>query len=120
MGFSILGVEYSLLLAVITAIIDVLPILGTGTVLIPWGIISLFQGNFVLGIGILVLYGVITLVRQIIEPKIVGDYIGLYPLVSLICMYVGLRLFGIVGLFLLPISVIMLKNLHDKGIIKTK
>ena len=117
-GFTILDIKYAFILAFLTSIIDVLPVLGTGTVLIPWAIYNLVVGDIFLGVGLIVLYLVITVVRQIMEPKIVGTYIGLYPLVTLICMYVGLKLMGIVGLFLFPITVIIAKNLNDSGVIR--
>ncbi len=106
-AFLILGVNYSFVLALVIAIIDILPVLGTGTVLIPWGIIALASGNYGMGIGILVTYGIITVVRQIIEPKIIGKFIGLPPLGALASMYIGLKLMGIAGLFLFPIIAIL-------------
>lgn len=117
-GFTILDVRYAFIFAFFTAIIDILPVLGTGTILIPWAIYSLIIGDVFLGVGLLILYLVITVVRQIMEPKIVGTYIGLYPLVTLICMYVGAQLMGVVGLFLFPITIIILKNLNDAEVIK--
>ncbi len=117
LGFTLMGNRYSFVLAVIVAIIDVLPVLGTGTVLIPWFIINFITGDIRNGIYVLVLYGVITVVRQVIEPKIVGSYIGLYPVLTLLCMYVGVRLMGMAGLFVFPILAIIIKNLNDKGVI---
>lgn len=113
LAFIIIGIDYSFVLALVIALIDVLPVLGTGIVLIPWGIISLAYGNYSVGIGILVAYAVITVVRQVIEPKIVGKFIGLSPLVSLATMYIGLKLMGIVGLFLFPLLAILLKRLLE-------
>ena len=116
-GFSIIGVPYALVLAVVVALIDILPVLGTGTVLIPWAVFSLIGKDFYTGIAILVLYGLITLIRQIIEPRIVGTTIGLYPLVTLLCMYLGVRIAGLGGLFGFPIAAIILKNMNDKGML---
>ena len=117
-GFSILGVSYSFIIAMITALVDILPVLGTGTILIPWGVYMIFAGNYFLGIGILVLYVLITVVRQVLEPKIVGSYVGLYPLVTLMAMYIGSKVMGFFGLFLFPIAIILLKKLNDDGHIK--
>ncbi|MBQ8895221.1 MAG: sporulation integral membrane protein YtvI [Clostridia bacterium] len=113
LAFIIIGIEYSFVLALTIALVDVLPVLGTGTVLIPWGIIALASGNIGVGVGILVSYAVITVVRQIIEPRIVGKFIGLSPLAALASMYIGLKLLGIVGLFALPLSAIVIKRLLD-------
>ncbi len=116
-GFTILRVRYSVILAIVISIVDMLPILGTGTVLVPWSIFSLLLGNSRLCVGLLILYGIITLIRQILEPRIVGASIGLYPLVTLICMYCGLKLIGFPGLFLFPIIAMVIKSLNDKGIV---
>ncbi len=114
-GLSLLQIEYSVLIAAGTALVDILPVLGTGTILIPWGVVNLLLGNFPLGIGLLVLYAIITVVRQTLEPRVVGKQIGLYPLVTLMCMFVGSYLFGIVGLFGLPIAVTIVVQLHRSG-----
>ena len=114
-GLSLLRVEYALLIALLTSIVDILPVLGTGTVLIPWAAGSLILGNFPLGVGLLVLYGIITVVRQMLEPHVVGKQIGLYPLVTLLCMFVGTYLFGFWGLFGMPILVTLLVQLNADG-----
>ena len=97
--------------------LDIVPVLGTGTVLIPWAIWMFFSGNVAMGIGLLVIYGVITVVRQIIEPKLVASQLGLPAFVTLMAMYIGSQLFGFVGLFLLPMTVMLLKVLNDDGVI---
>ncbi len=117
-GFLLLRIENAFLIALATSLIDILPILGTGTVLIPWGIVLLIIGNIPVGIGIIVLYLIITVVRQTLEPKVVGRQIGLYPLVTLICMFVGGSLFGIVGLFGFPICVTVIVKLCEAEGIK--
>lgn len=114
-GFLVIGLPYSFTLALIIAIIDVLPILGTGTVLIPWAVISLIQKDIFTGMALLILYAVITIVRQVIEPKIVGNSLGIYPVVTLICIYVGFNLFGFAGLVMFPVGVLILKTLNDTG-----
>ncbi|MEG0617005.1 MAG: sporulation integral membrane protein YtvI [Oscillospiraceae bacterium] len=104
-GLSLLRVDNALLIALAVACVDILPVIGTGTVIIPWGIITLILGNIPLGAGLLILYAIVTIVRQSLEPRVIGKQIGLYPLVTLGCMFVGAQLFGIVGLFGLPIAV---------------
>lgn len=111
-GMLILKVPLPFLVAGITAIVDILPVLGTGTILIPWSVYMLITGNYFLGIGLLVLYVVIAVIRQIIEPKIVGRQIGLYPLLTLMFMYIGAQLFGIWGMFGLPIVVTVIIYLN--------
>ena len=108
---------YKVLIALCIAIVDILPILGSGTILIPWGIISLFMGHIGRGIGLLVIYVIITVLRQYIEPKLVAGQLGLPPIATLIGMYLGLKLFGVLGMFILPLTITILKVLNDDGII---
>lgn len=108
---------YIIAISIVTAIVDILPVLGTGTVLVPWAVINLFSGNVGLGIGLLVLYALITVVRQILEPRLVSMNIGIHPVVTLIGMYLGVRLFGVLGIFILPITFFLIKALNDEGII---
>ncbi|MDV4149339.1 sporulation integral membrane protein YtvI [Clostridium sp. AL.422] len=117
-GLSILRVDNAISVALLIACVDVLPVLGTGGIVIPWIFIELFKGNVGLAIGLTIVYVVITVVRNILEPKIVGQQVGLHPLIMLICIFVGVRLFGFLGIFTLPIMVIILKNLNDSGKIK--
>lgn len=116
-GFRIIGIPNPIIFGVLVAIIDILPILGTGAVLLPWSIISFIMGNTRVGVGMLILYIVITAVRQTIEPKIVGQQIGLHPIVTLILMYVGAQLMGVLGLLLLPIIATLLLKLNNEGTI---
>lgn len=104
LGFSIIGISNSGMWAFVIALLDIFPILGVGTVLIPWGISSIITGRVFLGIALLVLYLIITVVRNFVEPKLVGTNLGLHPLATLISMIVGLRLFSIVGMFGLPLA----------------
>lgn len=108
---------YIFTIAIATAIVDIMPILGSGTVLIPWGIGSMLMGNIGLGIGILVLYVIITVLRQYIEPKLVAGQLGLPPIATLMSMYLGLKIFGVLGMFILPFTITILKVLNDDGII---
>ncbi|MBH1940052.1 sporulation integral membrane protein YtvI [Mobilitalea sibirica] len=116
-GFWILGIPSPFLFGALIAVIDVLPILGTGAVLLPWSVISFLMGNTKIGFGILILYIIITVVRQAIEPKIVGQQIGLHPVLTLVLMFVGVQLMGILGLLLLPIIATIIKKLNDEGTI---
>ena len=109
--FSVLRTEYSFFLALLVAIVDILPLLGAGAVLIPWGVISLVSGDYRSGTVLLVGYAVITLVRQIIEPKIVGKFIGLSPLAALASMYIGLKTVGIIGVFAFLMAAMILKRI---------
>ena len=115
LGLLILGVKRFVLIALLIAILDIFPVLGTGTVLIPWAIIAFIQGSVGRGIGLLVVYAVITIIRQIIEPRIVGKHVGLHPLITLICMFVGTSLFNVIGLFGLPILMAIILELHNSG-----
>jgi len=121
-GFTLFDVKYALILAIVVAIIDALPILGTGTVLIPWGIISIITGNTFFGIGMLGLYLFILIVRQLIEPKIVGQQLGIYPLLTLLAMYTGVKFVGLAGVIIGPVVLVIFKNVlssvYEKGILK--
>ena len=96
-------IPYAFIIALLLAVVDLLPLLGTGVILIPWALICLLLGQVKLGIGLLALYGVTTLVRQVLEPKLIGDGLGLHPLLSLFSMYAGLRLFGVWGMITAPL-----------------
>lgn len=117
-GLSIIGVKNAIIIAFVIAIFDILPVLGTGGVMIPWAIITLIQGNITLGIELGVLYIIVTVIRNIIEPRIVGGQLGLHPIVTLISMFVGTSLFGVMGLFGFPIALSLLKYLNDRGTLK--
>lgn len=117
-GLLILKVPNAIGFAALIALLDILPILGTGTVLIPWALIELLNGNYAFAIGMIVLYAVITIIRNIIEPKVVGSSLGLNPVVSLVAIYLGFKLFGILGMILLPIITQILLALHKNGSIR--
>lgn len=117
-GLLILGVEHPFLIAFLTAIVDILPVFGTGTVMIPWAVYCLFTGDIFRGIGLLVVYGIITVIRQVLEPRVVGRQIGLYPLLTLVTMFIGARLFGFWGMFGFPITLTVLIHLNRSGEIK--
>ena len=115
--FGVFSGRYKVVISMCIAIVDIFPILGSGTILIPWGIISLLTGNYGLGIGLLVMYIIITVLRQYIEPKLVAGQLGLPPAATLIAMYLGLKIFGVLGIFLLPLTLTILKVLNDDGVI---
>jgi len=117
-GFMIIGIPNAMLVAFIIAIFDILPILGTGGVMIPWTVITAIQGNYPLAISLLIIYLVVTIIRNIIEPKIVGSQIGLHPIVTLMSMSIGLHFFGALGLFGFPITLSLLRHLNDTDTIK--
>lgn len=102
-GLTILRIRYAFLLAWLIALVDILPLLGTGVVLVPWGVISLLLGQRRVGIGLLILFGLCTLLRQIAEPRLFGHGLGLHPLLTLMATYAGLRLFGVVGMLVAPL-----------------
>lgn len=108
---------YIIPISLLIALIDIVPVLGTGTVLIPWAIISFLTGNVGMGIGLIIIYAVIAVIRQIIEPKLVAGQFDLPAIVTIASMFIGTKLFGAIGLFLLPLTVIVFKLLVDEGII---
>lgn len=110
-GFTIIKLRYAIILALLICLIDILPVLGSGTILIPWSIYSLITGNTKLAISLVVLYAIILIIRQMIEPKIIGNQIGVHPLATLMSIYIGLKLFGAPGLMLGPIIMLILKNI---------
>ena len=112
--------SYIAIISFVTCIIDIIPVLGTGTVLIPWAVYNLIFGNFGMGIGLLVIYAVITVIRQVVEPKLVANQAGLPAIVTIMAMFIGVRIFGAFGIILLPFTVIILKLLYDEGVFKTK
>ena len=116
-GLLIFDIEYAVIIALLIAVFDILPVVGTGTILIPWIIIDFITGRTSLGMGLLVLYLFITIVRNIIEPKIIGKQIGLFPLVTLLSMYLGLQLFGLYGMVAFPLTFVVLIQLQNAGII---
>lgn len=109
-GLMILRKPYAFLLALLIAFVDFLPVLGTGTVLVPWGVAELLLGNTSSGLGLLILYGVSAVLREIIEPHLVGRSLGIHPLVSLFSVYAGYRLFGIPGMVVAPLAVALIKG----------
>lgn len=116
-GLTIIGVNNSILIALCIAIFDILPVLGTGGVMIPWTVINLVLGNFKMAAALAIVYVIVTIIRNIIEPKIVGGQLGLHPIVTLSSMFAGVQLLGAVGLFGFPITLSLLVYLNNKGVI---
>lgn len=114
---GIFSSSFTVIIAIVTAIVDIIPVLGTGTILIPWAAYSLIVGNYPLAIGLAVIYAVITVIRQIVEPKLVAGQLGLSPVVTVSALYLGLKIFGVFGMIIAPIILTMLKVLNDEGII---
>lgn len=108
---------YIFVIAILTAIIDIVPVLGTGTVLIPWAVVSLLNANYPMAIGLIIIYACITIIRQIIEPKLVAAQLGIPAFLTIVSMFIGSQIFGVIGIFILPITIVMLKLLNDEGII---
>ena len=117
LGFLILGIKDAWFIGLIIAIVDVLPILGSGGILVPWAIISMITHNVPRGIGLLVLWVVIIIVRQIAEPKVVGSQVELHPLIIIMSMYIGLQTMGTLGILMAPLYVVICKKLNEHHII---
>lgn len=112
---GIMNNNYIFMIAIAIAVFDILPVAGSGGILIPWSIISLVLGDYSKAIGLIVIYVVISVIRQYIEPKIVGSSLGVHPIVTLAGLYFGLKLFGFLGMFIVPITVMTLKAFNDAG-----
>ncbi|MBQ8183042.1 MAG: sporulation integral membrane protein YtvI [Clostridia bacterium] len=111
---------YIAIIAFVTCIVDIIPVLGTGTILIPWAVYNFITADFGLAIGLLLLYAVITVIRQVIEPKLVANQVGLPSIVTIMAMFLGGRVLGPLGILILPLTVIVLKLMYDEGIIGNK
>ena len=112
-GLLILGRDYAFLMALLIALVDILPVLGTGIVLVPWGLFMILTKNYFVGFGLLILYAAVTVVRQIAEPHLIGESLGLHPLLSLFAIFAGWKLLGIMGVFIAPAIAIILKELFS-------
>ncbi len=110
-GFLIIGVDYALLLAFIIALVDLFPVLGVGTVLVPWCLWCLLAGNLPRALGLLALWGVTLVVRQFAEPRLLGNGLGVHPLLTLVLMFAGLSLGGIIGMLIAPVLAVPLTAL---------
>ncbi len=116
-GLLILGVDQPLTIALIIGLVDLMPYLGTGIILIPWAIYSLIMGDLFLGFGLLILYGLTVLQRQLAEPKVLSSNLGLNPLATLISLFVGLQLFGVIGLVIGPVALVIFISLYQANVL---
>lgn len=113
-GFFLLQIQHPLLWAAAVCLVDILPVLGTGTVLIPWSLVCFLQGDSLRAIGLLGVYATITLLRSVLEPRFVGKELGLDPLITLLAIYAGYRLWGLPGMLIAPIlAVVVTQILHS-------
>ena len=110
LGLLIMGIPYPVLIGLGIAVFDILPVLGTGGILLPWAAILLIMKNHGLAFGILLLYLVILVVRNMLEPRIVGKQIGLHPLATLAALFLGLKLLGLAGLIIFPVALTVVVN----------
>lgn len=117
LGLSIMGVTNAALIAAIIAIFDILPVVGASLIILPWAVISLLTGNIGLAIGLVILLAILAVVRNVIEPKIVGSSVGMHPLLTLFAMLLGNFIYGPIGILLMPICVALIQKLADDGII---
>lgn len=117
-GLLVLRVKYAITIGLLIGLVDLMPYLGTGAVMVPWIIIEFIQHDYYMGIGLSILYGIILVSRQIIEPKVLATSIGLAPLPTLMSMYIGLKLFGIFGLIIGPVTFILLATFYNSGIFR--
>lgn len=121
LGLSILNLtgimsnSYIFIIAIAIAVFDILPVAGSGGILVPWALIALVTGNVGQAVGLIVIYAIISVIRQYIEPKIVGNSLGVNPIITLAGLYFGLKLFGFMGMFIVPIMVMTLKAFNDTG-----
>lgn len=116
-GLLIVRQNYAVLIAVLVAVFDIFPIVGAGLILAPWAVISMLTGSLGKGLGLLALWIVVMVVRQFMEPRVVGHQVGLHPVLTLMAMFVGSKLFGGLGLLGLPIACAIIKSLDDTGVI---
>ncbi|MCT8137399.1 sporulation integral membrane protein YtvI [Anaerobacillus sp. CMMVII] len=117
-GLLVLKVEYPITIALIIAVVDLLPYLGTGLIFLPWIFYSFFSGQLPLTIGLSVLYGVVVIQRQIMEPKILSSSIGVDPLATLVSLFIGYKLFGFLGLIIGPVLLVFIQTLHNAHVFR--
>lgn len=117
-GLLAIRTQNAIPIALGIAVFDALPFFGTGAIMIPWCLVELLQGNYKYAFGLLIVYAIITFLRNIIEPKVVGDKLGLNPIVSLSSIYLGLKVFGVLGMIFMPIVTQIVMELHHKGTIR--
>lgn len=118
-GLLILRIDYAVIIALGIAFMDFLPFFGAGIIMVPWSVFLLVNGNYFVGIGMLVTWGVGQLVRQLIQPKIVGDSVGLKPLPTLVLLFIGYKIIGVLGMVIaLPVAMIFI-SLYEEGLFES-
>lgn len=118
-GLSVLGIDYAILIALGIAFLDFLPFFGTGTVMVPWAIVEFLSADYKMTIGLLIIWGGGQLLRQVIQPKIVGDSIGVAPIPTLFLLYIGYKVGGVIGMIVaVPIGIIV-QNMNEEGLFDT-
>ena len=119
LGLTLLKVRYALLIALLIAVIDILPFFGSGAVLVPWAIVTALGGDYARAIWFLVIWGVGQLFRQLIQPKIMGDSIGMEPIPTIILLFIGYKAAGVIGMLVaVPIGIIVV-NMNEAGFFDT-
>jgi sporulation integral membrane protein YtvI len=118
LGFIILDIEYGLTLAIVIALVDLLPYLGTGLVFVPWIVYLFISADYSMVIGLSILYAVVVIQRQMMEPKILGTNVGLDPLLTLVALFVGFQLFSFIGLIIGPVFMVIVGALHRAGVFR--
>jgi predicted PurR-regulated permease PerM len=106
----VLGIRYALLWGILVALVDALPVLGTGAVLIPWSLISFLESNSPRALGLLGLYAIVALTRSVLEPRLVGKQLGLDPLLTLACLYAGFQLWEVAGMIFAPLLAVAIRQ----------
>lgn len=118
-GLSVLGIDYAILIALGIAFLDLLPFFGTGTVMVPWAIIKFLSADYKMAVGLLIIWGGGQLLRQVIQPKIVGDSIGVEPIPTLFLLYIGYKVGGVIGMIVaVPVGIIV-QNMNEEGLFDT-
>ena len=117
-AFMLMGVNNTPVIALVTAVIDALPVFGTGIVLLPWALWCFLEGSIPRALSLLITYGVVNIVRNCIQAKLLGDQIGLDPVMSLLAVYMGWRIWGVGGMLLFPVLFVTLRQLNELGIVK--
>jgi sporulation integral membrane protein YtvI len=117
-GFCILKIPWAVLLALLIALIDALPVLGTGIILVPWACVTMLSGNFQMALGLLIIYAVVVIVHNCLEPKLVSTQLGTNPIATLMAMYIGYKTVGVGGMIVFPMVFVIIKQLNDGGYLR--
>jgi sporulation integral membrane protein YtvI len=118
-GLYILNVDYALTLGIICGILDILPVIGPSLIFVPWAIVALLLGNLKFSLSLIILHLFVSGMRQILQAKVIGTHLGLDPLLALISIYVGVRLFGFMGLFIGPMVAVIVKAIFQSGFLRS-